>query len=44
MQSSQLNPEYYNLSPDIVQRPNFALPLKRKIKVFDMLYDKERKD
>ena len=44
VQSSQLNPEYYNLSPDIVQRPNFALPLKRKIKVFDMLYDKERKD
>lgn len=35
---------YFNLPPDTMARPNFALPLKKKIKVFDMFYDKERKD
>lgn len=35
---------YFSLSPDTIQRPHFALPLKRKIKVFDMVYDKDRKD
>jgi dynein heavy chain, axonemal len=44
VQTTATSLNYFNISPDIVQRPNFALPLKRKIKVFDMLYDKERKD
>ena len=35
---------YFALSPDQVARPNFALALKKKIKVFDMVYDKDRKD
>lgn len=35
---------YFSLAPDTVQKPHFALPLKRKIKVFDMVYDKDRKD
>ena len=42
--SNTMTSEYFNLQPDTIQRPQFALPLKRKIKVFDMLYDKERKD
>ena len=39
-----MSASYFNLAPDEGPRPNFALPLKRKIRVFDMLYDKERKD
>jgi dynein heavy chain len=34
---------YFKLSKDVIPRPHFTLPLRRKIKVFDMIYSKDKK-
>lgn len=36
--------EIFKISDNSVSRPNFTLVLKRNLKVFDIIYDKERKD
>ncbi|CAG9319005.1 unnamed protein product [Blepharisma stoltei] len=35
---------HFKISEDTIPRPNFSLLLKRKLSIYDIIYDKDRKD